>query len=390
MGVLNYWQRIDRVLPGTPFGDGADGDYSSSTIPPMVYRSCSGSSGLKTLTLSSSGFSNGDVILIHQTRGTGAGQWEINRIVSGGGTTSLTLQKSLQYTYTDGGASQAQVIKIPRYRNVTVPYGATWTIPSWNGDIYGILPLAVKETFTQAGAVVGNGSQGADQVWSGGGAIGGGFWGGDIGRQGEGSGGARGADSRLPNGTGGGGANSDGTNAGGGGGGGATAGIGGNYQPNGATAPGQGGGVITTADLSVFTLGGGGGGGEGTVSSGAGGSGGAVFFVIAKQYILTGSVSLRGGRGGYPYEPWIGGRVNYGGGGGGGNFLLMCQYATLGTNLINASSTTTYNGYFSEGGQGGIAIHYSGYVSGTTTPTAYTQFDSTLTEPGGGFLLNFV
>lgn len=386
--MLYDYQKISRVLAGQPFGDGILGDYSGAT-PSFVVKSGSGisASGQKNLVIASGGFSDGDIVIIHQTRGTGVGHWEINRVVSGGGTTTLVLQENLANTFTDdGGNSQFQVMELRRYRNVT--QSTTWTVPSWNGDIYGILPIAVKETFAQAGAVVGNGSQGADQVGSGGGATGGGFWGGDIGRQGEGSAGVRGADSRLANGSGGGGAHSDNSNAGGGGGAGATNGIGGNYQPNGSTAPGNGGGAVTTSDLSLFTLGAGGGGGEGTVNSGGGGSGAAVFFVIAKNFVLTGSISLRGGRGGYPYEPLVGGRVNYGGGGGGGNFLLMCQYATLGTNLINASSTTTSNGYFDEGGQGAVAIHYSGTVTGSTTPTLTLVSDPSLMEMGGSFLLN--
>lgn len=159
MAVLNAWQKIDRVLPGKPFGDGVDGDYSSGTIPTITYRSCSGSSGSTTLTLGSPGFSNGDIILIHQTRGTGAGQWEINKIVSGGGTASLTLQYQLQYTYTDSGDSQAQAIKIPRYNNVTC--SGTWTVTAWNGDIGGIFPLAISQTINGSNGFVSlNGNNG--------------------------------------------------------------------------------------------------------------------------------------------------------------------------------------------------------------------------------------
>lgn len=386
--MLYDWQKISRVQAGQPFGSGLDGDYSG-VLPTLTNLSLSGvsASAQKNITIASAGFSDGDLVLIHQTRGAGVGHWEINKIVSGGGTTTLVMQENLAYTYTDdGGNSQAQIIKIPQYR--TLSQTGTWTIPSWNGNVGGIIFIAVRETGTIVGNVVGNGSQGADSVGSGGGATGGGFWGGDIGRQGEGSAGVRGADSRSANGSGGGGAHSDNSNAGGGGGAGATNGIGGNYQPNGSTAPGAGGVAVTSADLSTFTLGAGGGGGEGTVNSGGGGSGGAVLGLIVKNFTLTGSISLRGGRGGYPYEPAVGGRVNYGGGGGGGNFLLMCQFGTLGTNLVNAASTTTSNGYYSEGGQGGIAVHYSGVVTGSTTPTLTLVSDPTLIETGGSFLLN--
>ena len=80
MANLNSWQRITRVIPGRPFGNGSDGTYTSGTIPTLTVRSCSGAISSSTITLTSAGFTDGDVVLIHQTRGTGAGQWEINRI----------------------------------------------------------------------------------------------------------------------------------------------------------------------------------------------------------------------------------------------------------------------------------------------------------------------
>jgi len=110
-------QYINDSLSGKPFGDGIDGNriISSNTTFAQTTRGCSGTVGTNTLNLASSGFSNGDLIWIHQSRGNGVGQWEINRITSGGGTASLTLQRNLSYTYIDSGASQAQVILVRRY-----------------------------------------------------------------------------------------------------------------------------------------------------------------------------------------------------------------------------------------------------------------------------------
>lgn len=85
MTVLNNWQKISRVLPGQPFGDGKDGAYSSATIPDLLRRACTGTAASTTLTASTtSPFSVGDIVLIHQTRGgANVGKWEINRVKIG-------------------------------------------------------------------------------------------------------------------------------------------------------------------------------------------------------------------------------------------------------------------------------------------------------------------
>jgi hypothetical protein len=391
MANLNSWQKITRVLPGLPFGDGIDGDYNSSSIPTMTYRSCSGSSGSTTLTLGSAGFSNGDLILIHQTRGTGAGQWEINKIVSGGGTTSLTLQTALQYTYTDSGASQSQVVKIPRYNNVTCPSG-TWTVPSWNGDTGGILVLAAKGTVTITGTInaTGVGFQAGAQVS-----------GADVGgQQGEGTSGGGGGTSSSANGNGGGGGGTgsglDG-GAGGGGGGNGTSGQNGGagQQPSG----GAGGATAGSSDLTVAVFGGGGGSGSagrnGSNIGYAGGPGGGAIFIFAKTINITNSITINGTNGANATTNNGGG----GGGGSGGSFLIACNTATLNSSLVTAVGGTggtagTSNGGNRQGGNGGvgrIALHYSGSYSGSTNPTLYANLDPSLVEAtGGSFLYNFI
>src|SRR3990167_845309 len=102
MATLNSWQKLTRVLGSSPFGDGRDGalTISGNTTQSLTVKSCSGSSGGTTLTLASAGFTNADVVIIHQSRGTGVGQWEVNSIASGGGTATLTVSQALQYTYT--------------------------------------------------------------------------------------------------------------------------------------------------------------------------------------------------------------------------------------------------------------------------------------------------
>ena len=165
MAVLNSWQKITRVLPGMPFGSGVDGalTISSNTTQSVANASCSGSSGSATLTLgAASTFSNNDVVMIHQTRGTNVGQWEINRISSGGGTTTLTLSKNLQYTYTDSGASQAQIVKIPMYTSITANSSRTWSSSTWNANVGGFLLCAARTGITFTGNFNSSGTDGVE------------------------------------------------------------------------------------------------------------------------------------------------------------------------------------------------------------------------------------
>lgn len=373
MANLNAWQRIDRVLQGQPFGNGQDGAYSSATIPTFTKDSCSGTSGTTTLTTAGSTFANGEVIMIHQSRGTGVGQWEINRVLSGGGTSTLTLYVALNYTYTDSGASQAQATKIPMYSSVTVQSG-TWTIPSWDANKSGIAIIGCKSTFTVTGSIVGTGA---------------GFAGGSAnttdragGFQGEGTSGA-GSQTNTQNGNGGGGGQGNtgaGTQVSGAGGGNGGAGVGGSYQ--------TGGDAVGTADLTTLDFGGGGGGG-GTNSSGgggerggAGGAGGGILILFTKDIVINGSIACNGNNGSNTAGSSSGG----GAGGGGGSILIGCQTATIGSNLMTATAgsggTGGANGY--NGGAGRIAIHHSGAVSGTSNPSFTDVTDITLVEQFGG------
>lgn len=358
MAVLNEWQKITRVLPGKPFGDGVDGDYNSSTIPTMTYRSCSGTSGNKTLSIASGAYSNGDIILIHQTRGTGVGQWEINQIESGGGTTTLTLKKALQYTYTDSGASQAQVIKVFRYTNVT--QSGTWTITDWDGNINGILAFAAKGTCSVGGTITANGKGyllGLSDTEGQG--------------YGEGTTGARGSSSTT-----------SGGNSGGGGG---HATDGGDSLVGGGTS---GGSSVGSADLTTIVFGGGGGAGaSANEPDGDGGDSGGMIIGFVKSLTVTGASTANGNNG---EDAEAGGG---GGGGSGGAQLWVVQTATLGSNKITALAGSGGDGVNTNDGANGsvgrIAVHHSGAVTGTTNPTFTDVTDPSLVEkqPGAGLLM---
>lgn len=354
--ALNNWQKLTRVLPGRPFGDGRDGTYSSATIPTMTYQSCSGTSGQADLTIASGAFSNGDVVLIHQTRGTGAGQWEINRISSGGGTTTLTMKENLQYTYTDSGASQAQVIKIPMYTTCEIPSG-TWTVTAWNGNVGGILPIAARVSMTVTGAITASNKGfrgGASNNNSG-----------TIANSGEGTAGASVTSSSSANGNGGGGGRQTTPVPGGGGNGGAGGGT-------------NGGSTAGSSDLVTMVFGGGGG-GEGIDApsgSATSGAGGGIVMLIAKQITITGSISDVG-------QNAVVTGSGTAGSGAGGSILIQSQSATLGTTLATATGGTTS----STGGTGRIALHYSGSYTGSTNPSLNATNDLTLIENWGGQLV---
>lgn len=395
MANLYQWQKISRVVSGLPFGNGADGTYNSATIPTITYKSCSGTANSSTLTLGASGFSNGDILLIHQSRGTGIGQWEINRVFTGGGTSSLKLQAPLKYTFTDSGASQAQAVKIPMYSNCTVQFG-TWTTSAWNGDIGGILPIAVKGTLTIGGTVTAAGnSVSAPQVLNTGqgtalGGTGGGFRGGGAdqvnvdnyaqSQKGEGSAGDV-AGGYTNNGNGGGGGRYNGGSSPG-----STGASGAGYSNGGdGFSPDNGqpvGGVAFLTDPYGNTLGFGGGGGGGCKEGGSasgGASGGGIIFLMANNIICNATITVRGGQ----YHQTAN---QPGGNGGGGNILVACRTASLGSDKLLALGYV--GGYrVPAGGDGFITVHHSGTITGTTSPSFIDVSDGTLVENIGGYMM---
>lgn len=389
MANLALWQKLTRVLPGRPFGDGVDGNYSSASIPTLKYKSCSGTATSTTLSADTdtSPYIVGDVLLLYQTRGTGVGQWEINRVLAVG-SDSYTMQVALNYTYTDSGASQAQAIKIPRYTDVTVSAG-TWTITDFDGDIGGVLTFASNGLLTVTGTIAGSGKGFR-------GGVGGNTTplGNRTGFEGEGTSGTSDTQTTSANGNGGGGGGptDDGgshSGAGGGGGGYASAGSNGTTGAFAGTV-GTGGSAVNAADLTTFNFGGagGGGGGEASYTGGTGGDGAGGIFIFAKNIVSVNAINCNGLNG------TSGTDVNSSGGGGGGaggSCLIACQVATLGTNVITATAGTggASGGAGGNGGNGSvgrIAIHHSGTVTGTTNPTFTDVSDGSLTEQNAWFL----
>lgn len=356
---MTHW--LDRVK----FGNGHDGSPAvSGTI--NSYAACTGTATQTSLTTALAA-NAGDVILIHQSQGTGAGQWEINYVLADAGAT-LTLAYPLAYSYGTG----AQAVLVPQYTGGTLSGAVTAT--AWGGSYGGIIALMSNGALTISGSLSVNG------VGHRGGAPGVNTYP-NYAYQGESYIGV-GVQSINANGTAGGGGKRDRglDGAGGGGGGGnGTVGIKGvDVQGTG----GLGGGTAGLANLTIMVFGGGGGGNgigaRGTKVFLTGGKGGGIILIIAKTLSISGSVISQGANGGNAGLDQAGS-----GAGGGGSILIKCQSATLGTNIVTANGGIggTGSGLSGSGGNGGVGrIHidyYSSYT-GTTTPTIDASQDTNL------------
>ncbi len=360
--------------PHPLFGDGSDGDLTvSGTVYVDDVRSAlssSASAGQPQVQLANtSGFAAGQRILLHQTQGTGAGAYEMGTIASvESGSGIVTLEENLQSTYTVGGNSKAQAIRVPQFRNVTVQSGGILTAHAWDGTTGGILAFLATGTVTVNGTILAdykgfrastttvNGNNQSQYC-------------------GEGSKYASYA-TRGPTGgsEGGGGENESGSAQNdivrGAGGGNGTKGQDG-YKDN-NPFPAHGGSTSGTADLTNMTFGGAGGhGAHNWQDSGAkrGGNGGGIVYITGVTLTMgtNGSITANGEDAYYAgVDPF-----GVGGGGAGGSILLKVQTATLGTNKITATGGTSDeqpSGY-GDGGDGRIRIEACS-VSGTTNPPA--------------------
>ena len=365
------WRSDDTDAWLEGFGDGSDG--SSYSVP--ANEGCSGTSGTTSVTLATAGaFANDDLVIIHQTRGTGVGTWELNKIVSGGGTTSLTMKYDLMNTYTDSGDSQAQMVTLHQYEGLTV--SGTTSAPDWDGSKGGILAFIDKGTTTISGTLDVAGTAATSGTNTVAGATGGGFRGGqgrsgsnNRGTQGESST-ALGSVTTAANGAGGGGAyvTDQVSEPGGGSGGHATVGAKGDDSIN-TGVGGTGGGTDGNASLTDMVFGGAGGGKahQDASTTEGGASSGGIVLIIAKDIVITGTIDVRGGSHS---------GSSYGGAAAGGSILLKCETATLGTTKALATGGT-------HAGTGRIHIDYSKSYTGTTTPTLNSTEDATIISPVG-------
>ena len=356
------------------FGDGSDGDYAPSTgTDAPIDSSCSGTAATTSLTATNVNFAANQIILIHQSRGTGVGQWELNVIQSYTAGT-ITTKYNLAYTYTDSGASQAQVLVFKQYSSVLIDTGVTLTGKGWNGDVGGIPGWMCNGTTTITGSINGNalgfrnyGTQGGEN---------------NGGIQGEGTVGTGGMTNVANGNGGGGGEHSPGGGSCTGGGGGGHGVVGSNSGDTGEITEGIGGEAAGAANLSTIVFGGqGGGGGRHTGTAGEGGYGGAIIAIFTEDIAITGTITSNANNG----STATGNDAGGGGGGAGGSVLIKCDTATLGTNLITVAAGTHGEGYAGgqpggDGAVGRIHLSYLTSYTGTTTPTLDVSQDTEMSS----------
>lgn len=360
------------------FGDGSDGAYSSvgNATDAPVDSSCSGTSGATSLTATNASFAAGKPILIHQSRGTGVGAWELNYI-SGYTAGTITTRFALTNTYTDSGASQAQVIQLKQYSSFTQNSGHTLTAKAWDGNVGGIIAFLCNGITTITGTLsgIGKGLRGSTVMGSSGNPAP------QYAGQGEGSSGAGDTLSSSANGSGGGGGGytANAVSAGGGGGGNGASGSNGSISGSGGVG-GTGGSSVGSASLVTMLPGGGGGAPLiGNLSAGgSGASGGGVVLIITKNLAeITGAITLTGND---SVASTGAGANASGGGGAGGSCLIKAQTAILGSNKITASggAAPSSNGTGGAGAVGRIHLDYLTSYTGTTTPTIDVTQDLSL------------
>jgi large repetitive protein len=348
----------DTSVWADKFGDGSsDVTKSADETASLANATVTGNATEFTVTLGgASTFANGDIVIIHQTqKATGAGVWELNKIVSGATTTTLTLKYPLMNTY----AANAQIVGFVKAKNFTINSGKTVTLPAWDGTASGIYPVLANGDISIAGTILGTGK-----------AFGGGDGSNSGNYSGEGIDGPQVSLGGAHENAGSGGVNVDG-------GGGANGAAGGN-----GTSGGVGGSAVGNAGLTLMDFGGGGGGGNAGNGGGDGGVGGGIVLLIGKSITVTGAITVGGTDG------TSGGGGRGGGGGAGGSVLLKAKTIVLGTALITTPGGAAGGGGEGTGGIGSVGrIHadYSTSLTGTTTPTIDSTLDTTISEGGSGF-----
>ncbi|MBP7962824.1 MAG: hypothetical protein KBG20_18450 [Caldilineaceae bacterium] len=320
-----------------------------------------------------------DMVLIHQTRGSGVGQWELNRAINdftGSGT--FALEKPLKYAYfTNGGNDRAQILRVPQFTDCPVT-GTVTPLSAWAGDWGGIFAIMCSGTMNIAGNIdaSGFGFRGGSSVS----APCGDRCTGPSGFQGESYNGM-GGQSPSPNGGGGGAGGGDAWGggqggAGAGGGGYGSDGGGGNRGEGGNASPGSGGVPYGVADLHTLIHAGSGGGSGGSddlrgLVSGPGGRGGGILIVLGKSIQISGAMIADGSNGGNSNSQYSG----PGGGGSGGSIFIVGQNISN-QGIVRASGGSgacREYGCSGNGGTGRIRIEFCESLTGSDNPLITTK-----------------
>lgn len=350
----------DTIRWAQKYGRGVSGDVTESVTAnySTIYDSFNGTAGTNSITTSTTSFSDGDIVVLAQMRGTSVGAVMLNVISSGGGTTSLTMMYALTNTFTDSGSSQAVIVKALEYNNYTINSGVTMSCQPWQGNLYGIVPIFVKDTATINGTINLSAKGYRGGLGSGNANV--------TGSQGEGTVGI-GTTVTTANGSGGGAGNGDGGNG--------SPGAGGGHGASGGDAFGSiGGSAVGSADMITLFMGGGGGGDADDSGQDIGGAGGGILMLFAKNIVGTGSIISNGGNGSASNEAGAGG-------GAGGSILLKGETINILSMTVTALGGSGGVGSLVSGAHGAVGrIHadYAKSFSGTTTPTINTRQDASL------------
>lgn len=361
------------------YGDGRDGSVGSASGIINTYSPASGSSGNPVVTTALS-VSVGDLVMLHQSRGSGVGNWELVRVLSVG-SGEFTAHKNLDNSY----SGKAQAVLVRQYTGGNM---GSLAAQDWDGNVGGILAAVINQPLVITGTptIQGKGFVGSSLSTS---------PGDKIGEQGEGYSAAGGTESQSANADGGGGGGK--TNGAGGGGGGGHSGSGANGS--GATVGTGGGSGTDNAALTNAQFGGAGGqGGQHTgvgMRGGGGGDGSGFGFICAPNITVTGGANGNGSNGGNATTVGGGDSTQGAGGGGagaGGVWLFKGEILDLGSGLVTALGGTGGSGGIqtnqtnSPGGNGqngGIHADYGISIAGTTSPSLDSTKDSSLNRTQG-------
>ena len=107
----------------------------------------------------------GSEVLLLQTQGSGAGQYEIQEVSSVSGRT-INFRSSLKYAYTYSGGSGAQAVSVPNYKTLTVTSSGRIEASTYDGSTRGVVVFkAIKLQIDSGGKieVSGKGFRGGPQ-----------------------------------------------------------------------------------------------------------------------------------------------------------------------------------------------------------------------------------
>src|SRR5690554_4180157 len=87
------------------------------------------------------------------------GKYEYAEVLSVSGTNTIRVTCPLKNSYEIGTNHRAQIIRVPRFENLTVPNATSIITPKWNGTIGGVVAIEVEENLS----IIGTGRISADE-----------------------------------------------------------------------------------------------------------------------------------------------------------------------------------------------------------------------------------